>query len=712
MYAFDTETYLFSPGDMAPRIVCGSVAEENGEIKGQLLPNREAVISTFRRLLDSGSTISFANAAYDLAVAASADPTLFPAIFKALREGRIHDVLIAQALDAIYYGTLGTEPNGGPLRTSKGKISKRYSLDVVTRLVLGRSDAKEHDTWRKSYALLEGIEAERWPEEARIYAVDDAENTLEVALAQRQHKNLENLPAQVEAAFALHLGACWGLRTDPERVEKLAAEVEEKHRVAVERYQKKRWIREDGTKDQAAVKRAVALAYGATGTCTSCGGTGKIGDGKKSVTCKGGCDGTGLDLSTAPNLPRSDKGGVKTDRDALMESGADDLSDYGEATFEKIHNTYLPWLSKGTTQPLGLQPNVLLYTGRCSYEGPIQQMPRKGGVRECFVARPGRVFCSTDYAAGELCTLAQYTHWIVGESRMIEIINATKDPGSLHTMLGAQMLGISFEDMQARIKEKDQQAKDYRQAAKSAAFGYPGGLGPVTLVLTNRRQAAGETKLPDGTVIAGIRFCVLLGGAERCGEQKIREWKGRECAPVCRKCVELAEALRRTFFKTYPEVKKYLDWVSAYVEANENIPQFAWNPKKKEHEILRVRGGVGYCDAANQGFQGLLSDIGKRAFCRMTREGYLGVKDDGSPSPLAGARFPLFAHDEPFSELPEGTAHLAGPRIAEIMVDCGRELAPDVYWKAEPALMRAWNKGAEPVYVDGKLMVWKPKNNS
>ena len=66
------------------------------------------------------------------------------------------------------------------------------------------------------------------------------------------------------------------------------------------------------------------------------------------------------------------------------------------------------------------------------------------------------------------------------------------------------------------------------------------------------------------------------------------------------------------------------------------------------------------------GVMNILSNEG--AYVTATRECFLGVKEDGSPSPLAGCRMPLFMHDEPFSELIAKTAHLSGPRIAEIMI--------------------------------------------
>lgn len=813
LVAFDSETDLLAAGYGAPNIVCASSANRIGlHGRGRIadIHDDEEAFEVFERFLTEKDTIAFANAAFDSGVIGQKRPHLLPLIFKALREGRIFDILIAQALDAIAGGHLGLNPDGSTLRSpSTRKPMKRYSLEVTTDLVLHRSDAKANDVWRLSYALLRGIPLDRWPEIARQYPIDDAANTLEVAIAQIEgvngahewidvpplaggtmltmckhcneeltfnastptchaapklpHRNAQNHAAQCEAAFALHLGACWGFRSDPDRVEALTKVVEAKHAVAVERFQKKGWIRADGTEDTAAVKRAIAKAYGVTGTCKRCDGTGttrnvklidcrgakvkarfqgcqgpacdtcggreKIQKLGNEVTCKNifdedgrfeeaGCDGTGWDLTTAPMLPRSDKLGVKTDRDAKMESGDDDLYDYGEDEVNKIRDTYLPYIREGVHGVIAPRPNVLVASGRCSYD-TIHQFPRKGGVRECIRARGAwsgspieYVLCSSDYAAGELSALAQITQWHVGYSKMLETINATKDPGSLHTKICAQMLGISFEEAQARIKAGDKQAKDFRQAGKSANFGFPGGLGAATLVLTNRRKGAGSTTTQDGHEYAGIRFCVLMGGAERCGIEKTTTFNGRDCAPVCLACVRIVQdVLKPAFFETYPEVKAYLNKISAITkEGTGTIQCIAWNAELGRVEVLRERGQCGYTDGANQGFQGLLSDIGKRAFVRMTREGYLGVKDDGSPSVLAGARFPVFLHDEPLAELPAATAHEGGYRISEIMMECGRELAPDVFWKAEPALMQFWYKGAEAKFNEnGRLIPWEPE---
>lgn len=738
LVAFDLETHLLGPGKLAPPIVCGSFAEAyalSGDA-GLLAP--DACVPYFRRSIAAGRVICGANIAYDLGCLAARDATILPEIFAALDAGQIYDIQIAQSLDAIAGGHLTLDPRVrgrgenkyADLRDpSTGRPSKRYSLAACVDLVLGRVDAKANDAWRLSYALLEGIPFERWPAEARQYPVDDAKNTLFVAQGQLKGwdrgldpyrgpaRNLQDLPAQVRAAFALQLGACWGLRVDPSRLDDLSSRIEALAAEVTRRFQEKGWIRPDGSENQGAIKTAVAKAYGATGPCRRCGGecVVKI-DGKRTTTCKGsegGCDATGLHLESVAILPRSEKGGIKTDRDALMESGDPDLYDYAENTYAKIRETYIPYLRKGVSRPLSFSPNVLVASGRCSYESsPVHQFPRKGGVRETISARPGYVFCSTDYAAGELCTLAQITRWLVeqGPHNMAKVINETRDPGSLHTYLAATMIGADFDEMRKLVKAKDKRATDFRQAAKAGNFGLPGGMGSPTFVLAKRKAAEGSTTAPDGTTYPGIRFCVLIGGAPSCGKTHITKWGQNEIAPVCAACVDTVEkVLKPAFFGAYPEVRAYLDMVGNRVRGGKSKPvqQLVWSKEKGKTVCVRERGGCGYSDGANTTFQGLLADIGKTAFYRMTREAYTGrLWDDSGPSPLAGGRFPIFLHDEPLAELPEETAHLSGPRIAEIMMETGREFAPDVYWFAEPALSRFLSKDAAPVYKDGKLVVW------
>lgn len=893
MISFDTETTLFRPGKVAPRLICSSHAWfEDGQLEGRLIDNAKDSVTFFRNALDSGEVIAFANAAYDLAVMGQADPSLLPAIFKALDEGRIFDVLIAEALYAIAHGHLGQMPDGSALRVPGSKRpSRRYSLEMVTWLNLNRADAKEHDVWRLAYGLLDGVPSSRWDRTAAEYPVDDARNTLEVALAQvaraerdESASNLGNLREQVQAAFALHLGACHGLRVDRARVDALAAKVDKQHEDAVKYFQTLGFIRPDGTESQAAIKKAVAEAYKAVEKCDVCGGTGSV-DG---VTCKvqqaevatttqekvkelvdviksvskalddtlerfedenrafttrsvvvhsrhlrermqglvaavetvagssedastksqayremsrtveeyesrktaselaykhslevyaevesvlvesahaanfkatdlqtaklhteraveaaaraarhsalvakfagvacgsRGCDGTGYNLSAAPLLPRTSKLGVSTDRDTLLESGNDDLALYAENEFEKSRTTYVPYLLKGTEVPLTFSPNVLVATGRCSYEGsPLHQMPRAGGERETIRARGAwcgspyeYVLGSTDYEAGELCTLAQYTYWLFGESKMRDAITQHNSPGVLHSDLAAGILGIPLDDFMRRLKAKDKQAVDFRQLSKPINFGSGGGMGAAKLVLTSRKKNSGFTLSENGLArdakgqqgYWGVRFCILTGTRKACGEQKIVEYKGRPCAPVCKACVDVvAGELRPAYFRRYPEIKLYFTWVQERIEDGKPAPCYVFDPDTGSKKVARYRATNEFSAYCNNGFQSMLSDVGKLAFYNATREAYLGVKPDGSPSPLKNSRLPIYLHDEPLSELLLDSAHEAGPRIAQLMIEAGQRLAPDVIWKAETAIAFRWAKAMEPVYENGKLVPW------
>ena len=225
MDALDTETYQIEPGLLAPPLVCGSVASDTALAQAYLFAPAD-LLNWLRSVLASGNTIAGANIAYDFAVVAVADPTLLPMIFRAYEQGLIYDIQIAQTLDAIAGGHLGIDP-----RTGKGLVSfrtgrrSRYSLEACVDLVLGRRDAKVNNAWRLRYGELAELPISEWPKEARQYPLDDAKNTLEVALAQMKLRNLRDLPAQARAAFAMHLGAVWGLRTDQAAVASLESRI-------------------------------------------------------------------------------------------------------------------------------------------------------------------------------------------------------------------------------------------------------------------------------------------------------------------------------------------------------------------------------------------------------------------------------------------------------------------------------------------------------
>lgn len=878
LVSFDTETHRVQPGLLAPPLVLGSVAQwvPGKGVVGKLLDKDQCRELFFKLITSKDLVIGGANIAYDMLVMivdfAKRGIDILPHVFRMYEEGRVIDLQIWQALDAIANGHLGLDPRTrmkltDPITGKQG----RYSLAICVDLVLGRANAKTNDKYREAYALFDDFPLEMLPLEARVYPVDDAVNTHETILAQAglidrpgphvfprnagaedhcavcscsiydtsracmprkfRNRNWHDLANQCYTHFAMHLGAAWGFVVDQAAVDVVEERVLKARKEGAQPFFDLgwfRWKKEKGVlkqaKVQAPIKRAVAIAYGATGVCNFCEGKGKQpspgavrracgrtcglvpakgrkarghcdkcdGTGQrwsKLRTCKP-CDGTGLYLESA-EVPRTKGGkckpcagtgsidgaecdecegdgimqGVAMGRDELFESGDDkltNLSEYGEE--EKLPGTYIPWLREARIPdgldelgamiwrniPLCLRPNVLLETGRTSYNGPVQLLPRKGGIRECIVARPGKVLCSVDYESGELVTHAQSCIWIVGYSRLAEALNAGI---KVHNAFAATVLGLDYDDFQVRFKQGESLLKDVRQAAKPGNFGFPGRMGAATLVIQQRKQGP-DTACPNGPTwildesgnevrgYKGLRFCILMDGAKQCGAlddgtpNKIREWKGRPLKSiVCKHCVECAERLRNKWLEQWPENEEYFAFVQecedngqqitdeqrALYEGHYEFQDGGWYLAPTEivqHVSNRIRGGKITADSvgnaiSNGWFQGLLADATKSALRRASREMYDSTfrMPDGSMSPLFGARFILFAHDELIAELDDATAHEAAMRLSAIMVEELQRYCPDLKkaCAAEPALMKRWYKGAAPVYVNGRLVPWEPK---
>lgn len=650
LLSFDLETHLVQPGLLAPPIVCGSFADRNLFDGGVLVKNPiEFLEDTTQDVVWVG-----ANIAYDFACVLAARPDLFPLVWRAYEEERVFDVQIVAMLNAIADGRLKKEGTKTVLYLMDGTRveSGRYSLDLCVREWLGRTNAKENDRWRNSYALLEHLPISEWPEDARQYPIDDAVNTLEVAEAQLKHpaRNIHNQGEQAHAAFAIHLGAVWGLRTDGERVAQFKADVEAhletlRAKVAAGGLMKPKSKKNPTlSRNMKEIRERVFKAY------------------------------DGLPPKTAT-------GNISTEREVLEDSDDPDLEALAEMGRWAKFDIYVPSLVEASRKPLNVKPNVLLATGRTSYDGLIQLMPRKGGVRECFVARPGCVWSSVDYAAIEMSTLAQVHLWTVGRSSLATALNDDLDP---HSLFAAKMMGLTYEDFLARKKEPE--LADKRQAAKAANFGFPGMMGGAKFVIAKKRE--------------GSKVCEWTHRDGKCGTEKVYEWKGRPLdAPLCKRCCEEAEALRQEYLRQWPEMAPYWNWVQSRVSSTGELEQFV---------SKRIRGGLSGPQGANTLFQGLAADGAKRAVVAMTKEMYLD-----RASPLYGSRLVLFAHDETLIEIPEERAHEAAMRQAELMVEKMREVVPDVKVKAEPALMRRWYKGAEATFdSSGRLVPWEPERKA
>jgi len=178
-------------------------------------------------------------------------------------------------------------------------------------------------------------------------------------------------------------------------------------------------------------------------------------------------------LGISSNLPRSEKSGE-------LSSKAEDLAPYRSYQFVDSYleyqylekaSSFVREISSSTIHP---RYNLLVNTGRTSCSSPnFQQLPKLGGIREMFKAKPGNTLLITDYSAIELATLAQVCYSQYGYSEMRNRINAGED---LHRYYASIMNNCAIEDV----------TKQQRQEAKAANFGFPGGLGIETFIEFSR----------------------------------------------------------------------------------------------------------------------------------------------------------------------------------------------------------------------------------
>lgn len=719
-YAFDTETWLITPNMPHPPIVCGSVAREG---KGDLLTPEQA-LKFFRVLLKSKTTI-LANAPFDMGVmiafAKKLGIDLIPEIFEAYQRQGVFDVLLCQRLSALARGNMGYHP------ITRDPI--HYNLDQVTEILTGRTDAKANDIWRMQYQELNGIPFEYWPEQAKTYPVDDVQNTFSDSITQiKVNANLHDLQNQMYTDYCLMLGAAHGLRVDPQRIDALEIKTIADRAVRQKEMVRLGFLREETKKGETVyikngpvVKRKVAECFGVHGHCSGCNGTGKTPstskDGvvktKRHKPCKGkGCDdcdqtgkmiasykgcpdcsATGLDLKSAP-YPLTATGGISAGRDALDESGDDDLLEFARYDeTAKVLSTYIPWLRRGVTdsgevQPLILEPRVMKETGRIGYGGAAHTMPQDMGVRECVVPNLGTVIIAADYVGCELRTHAQNCYDMVGFSLMGDALNSGID---VHSQLGAATAGVPYSVM-VEGRHTDKVLGGQRSAAKPINFGAPGLLGAPTLVMQQRKQGP-DTTSSLGKLYRGLRFCLLAGGESVCGHTKITEWYGRLISPMCARCVGVAAGIIKDWKATWSENVEYFKLVKTIHKSKTMTQRYT----------KRVRSGMTLCSTANGFFQGLASDIIKLAIQRVSYEMYCVPSSD-----LYGCFLLLPVHDELLIEAPVGQEHEASERLKQIMIECMVEMCPRMEASAEVdvAAMTRWSKFAKTIYKDGRLVPW------
>jgi DNA polymerase-1 len=677
--AFDCETYRTQPGLLAPPLVCGAFAWDRSV---ELFLKTET-LQHVRRALEVGDIIVGHRIAYDFAVACAEDPSLIPLVFKAYAAGLVRDTSIRQELIDIACG----RRNAGKSEDEKQYfvwrddqwVKAEYSLAALGALHLkkDRSAEKEsEDRWQLRYHELDGVPLEQWPADAVSYPKDDAADTLAIYYEQCRVAGVEDaIPTettQVAAAWALHLMSCWGIRTDGDAAaaleKKLRAEKEKDFRRLIKLgfYRPRR-----ATPDQV---QAGKVAYWVDQPPTKAGrprpprpmvysaDKKRIQSVVERVYRRAG--------KTPPQTERPKdaaptwKPQTATDKDSLQESGSYVLAAYSDTGGIDKALGYIPGLKQGVDHPVNVSYGVLVNSGRTSSFGRkdrqtgqttgfnIQNLPsgrRVGGIRECIVPRPDFLWAGLDYKTLELCHLAQRQlelPW--GFSHMAVAIREGKD---LHSAMAANLIKVPYEQIEAHKDTKGSREKRARDCAKVANFGFPGGLGPRSLVDYARSSY-------------NVRITL-----------------------------EEAYDLKKGWLATWPEMVKFLEYASDTV--GEGVATY------RDPVTGYVRAGCDYCTFMNMHFQERAAFGAKRAAFRLAHEEYVDLGTE-----LYGSRTVAFIHDEFDLETPAWRAHGATLRAKTVMIEEMQKLCPDVPVDVAEALSTRWIKEAKAKYVGGVLVPW------
>jgi len=606
--AFDTETALISPGLQAPPVACLQWARRRGsEIELGIVDPDEGARLVRRWVEDDGLTLVGHNVAFDAVVMCAHDPALLPVFFRAYERGQVVCTLLSEQLHDLALGVFE-----GP--------GKRYGLGALASLLLGIDlDKDEATSWRYRYGALVGTGPATWPAAAREYALEDARATLLLREDQERRGLSPDAEAQSRAAFAFRLMQTWGMRTDGERVSELRRQLDDEYQTLFSRLREAGILRANGTQNMDVTRKLLVAGYPGTAPTTP----------------------TGAVSTAAEVLERCSDERVR------------DLVDYKKN--QKVRTTFLPVVERGVNEPVCPQINPLVKNGRSSYRDPnLQNLPRDGGIRECFVPRPGRLFVDVDYDTLEIRTLAQVLYTLLGGRTLRDAYQQDPDFDP-HTRLAAQILGLSYDEALGLKRSGHKRVRDMRQMAKAANFGYPGGMAARTFV----------------------------DYAAKSYDMEITPSK--------------ATRLREDWLASVPEMRRYFAMISAATD-NGRLGQF------KQLFSNRRRGGMYYTDMANGYWSGLAADGAKHALFSISRACYVDER-----SPLFGARPVVYIHDEFILEADEEAAPDVGEELARVAMEAMEKFTPDVPSRASPCLMRRWYKGAETVRdADGRLVPWEP----
>jgi hypothetical protein len=295
--------------------------------------------------------------------------------------------------------------------------------------------------------------------------------------------------------------------------------------------------------------------------------------------------------------------------------------------------------------------------------------------------------------------MAQACLWLVGESRLAQILNAGED---VHTLIAGVVLGIDYETAKAQLKAEKKARSEAFEYFKEYFLAQGWGKSDAEVEATKRTEAAVPGPMIEARTLAkGLNFGFPGGLAVK--SFPVYAWKAYKIKITEERTAECKEI----WLETLPEFKKYFAAVGKLCGGRDS------EGATFEHFVSgRVRGKVPYCATCNSFFQGLGADATGNACFLVSEACYVPTPcrkcgGSGCPwchetgvSPLFGTRMTNYVHDEILLETPEYRAHEVAHELVNLMIEGAAPYLPDVPATAEPKIMRFWSKGAEQVWRD------------
>jgi hypothetical protein len=635
----DSETCLIRAGLGAPPVVCtGFYYPERGA--PQLFATQDQWAELLA-LFEGTRLIVLHNGAFDVCCFLEWAPAeirdrLRRAIFAAFDADRVLDTMLAQRLVEIETG----DKRG---KLSLDMLCLRYGLHVEKHET--EADGREV---RLSYGRYLNRPLSEYTPKAIAYALGDPIITHKLfeRILSRGLVSRKSLAKMCRTDLALKLVACFGLKTDPERVwaleQQARARIQELQAIMLEQ----KWMRWERGKEQpvrtmAAIKRAVAAAY-------------NVPVDEKGLYCGDPDEVEALqNQGILTDGGKTGRIGMSTSKLVLEESGDPLLISLAEAgEWGAVWNKDLKLFRYATEIPFHTRFGFAATTRTTSGGPNIQNFRKKEGIRECIVARLGALV-STDYTGLENATLAQVIAWTLGRRTMADKISRGWD---FHSEVGAAMLGITYEEMIARLASKDPAlkkiAKMNRSAAKPLNFGLPGFMTKASTVQSYARIGYG-VNLP------------------------VERWQ---------------ELIDLWYATQHDQVAYLLEYVES-LKCGEGRGALYEVPIPGTDIIRR---GATRTAAANTGFQGLGAQVAGEGLYLVCRAQMLGE--------LPGKAC-AFIHDEVISDAkPEDIEEVRSGQ-ERLMLLAAERIMPDVVMKAESVAMTHWSKDAQATYdAAGKMI--------